>query len=101
MSVLTMVVDPDFQKLAPPDQQAALSGMDPAFGQLSQGDFTAAVTGLQKRALSRPDLVSPPATKAGAPSSQSLCLRLMRPGIQCKQPVFLTGLPMAQTLMAR
>src|SRR5258708_37617790 len=55
-----MVSDPAFQKLSAGDQQAALNGIDPDFGKLNPQDFSSAVTGMQKRALSHPDLVAPP-----------------------------------------
>ncbi len=70
MSVLSMVADPQFQALGPSDQQAALSGLDADFGKLSSGDFKAAVTGLQKRAMARPDLIAPPKMSVGSPAAQ-------------------------------
>lgn len=65
MSVISLVSDPQFMKLNPGDQQAALAGLDPDFGKLNSDDFNTAVTGLQRQALSRPDLVTPP--KAAGP----------------------------------
>jgi hypothetical protein len=72
MSVLSMVADPDFQKLSPNDQQAALSGLDPDFKSLNSGDFSAVVTGLQKQAMTRPDLVAPPGVPMPAANMQPM-----------------------------
>ncbi len=60
MSVLSLVSDPEFQKLSSGDQQATLGTLDPAFHDLKPEDFSETVNALQKRALSRPDLVAPP-----------------------------------------
>ena len=67
MSVLSLVSDPDFQKLSPDEQQSTLGTLDPAFHDLKSEDFSATVGALQKKALSRPDLVSPPQAAAPVP----------------------------------
>lgn len=63
MGVASLVSDPDFQKLNASDQQAAMSGLDPSFGQLSPTDFSSVVTGIQKNVLKRPDVVAPPSIR--------------------------------------
>ena len=50
-NILGLVSDPEFQSMNSADQQATLAHLDAEFGNLSQDDFGATVTALQRRAL--------------------------------------------------
>lgn len=59
--ILTVAADPKFQALPEADQHAILSQIDPNFGALPEDDKPHVIDTLQRQALTRPDLVSPPA----------------------------------------
>jgi hypothetical protein len=47
MSVKSLISDPDFAKLSPEQQQAAVAAIDPAFKSLNQTQFSQAVQGIK------------------------------------------------------
>lgn len=69
VNVPSLVVDPEFMKMSPADQQATLAQVDPEFGKLSPADFNATLVIMQKQSVASQ---APTSAMPGSPSTQPI-----------------------------